>query len=108
VQATTTRPPVTATADGEGVVSHAGSRLLADIADRTTLTEQLSLALDGLRKPRARHDPGRVLVDMAVAVADGATTISDVAVLADQGRVPAGGVSPGPCGVPDHVGRAIA
>src|SRR4051794_40225228 len=37
-----------------------------------------------LRKPRARHDPGRVLVDMAVAVADGATTISDVAVLADQ------------------------
>ena len=84
MQATTTRPPVTATADGEGVVSHAGSRLLADIADRTTLTEQLSQALDGLRKPRARHDPGRVLVDMAVAVADGATTISDVAVLADQ------------------------
>jgi Transposase DDE domain group 1 len=84
VQATTTRPSVTVTADGEGVVSHAGSRLLADVADRTTLTEQLSLALDGLRKPRARHDPGRVLVDMAVAVADGATTISDVAVLADQ------------------------
>jgi hypothetical protein len=24
-------------ADGEGVVSHAGSRLLADVADRTTL-----------------------------------------------------------------------
>src|SRR4051812_3214533 len=40
--------------------------------------------LGGLRKPRSRHDPGRVLVDMAVAVADGATTISDVAVLADQ------------------------
>jgi hypothetical protein len=84
VQATTTRPPVTATTDGEGVVSHAGSRLLADVADRTTLTEQLSLVLDGLRKPRARHDPGRVLVDMAVAIADGATTISDVAVLAEQ------------------------
>ena len=84
MQATTTRPSVTATADGEGVVSHAESRLLADVADRTTLTEQLSLALDGLRKPRARHDPGRVLVDMAVAVPDGATTISDVAVLADQ------------------------
>jgi hypothetical protein len=67
-----------------GVVSHAGSRLLADVADRTTLTAQLGEALAGLRKPRARHDPGRVLVDMAVAVADGATTISDVAVLADQ------------------------
>jgi hypothetical protein len=87
VQVTTTRPKITATADGAGVVSHAGSRLLADVADRTTLTAQLAEALAGLRKPRARHDPGRVLVDMAVAVADGATTISDVAVLADQAEL---------------------
>ena len=84
MQATTSRPKITVTADGEGVVSHAGSRLLADVADKTTLTAQLAEDLAGLRKPRARHDPGRVLVDMAVAVADGATTISDVAVLADQ------------------------
>ena len=91
MQATTTRPKITATADGEGVVSHAGSRLLADVADRTTLTAELAEALAGLRKPRARHDPGRVLVDMAVAVADGATTISDVAVLARSGRVVRGG-----------------
>jgi len=87
VQVTTTRPKITATADGEGVVSHAGSRLLADVADRSTLTGQLAEVLAGLRKPRARHDPGRVLVDMAVAVADGATTISDVAVLADQAEL---------------------
>ena len=87
MEATTTRPKVTATADGEGVVSHAGSRLLADVADRTTLTAELSEALAVLRKPRARHDPGRVLVDMAVAVADGARTISDVAVLADQAEL---------------------
>src|SRR5215210_5032078 len=84
MQATTTRPTITATANGEGVVSHAGSRLLADVADKTTLTAQLGVELAGLRRPWARHDPGRVLVDMAVAVADGATTISDVAVLADQ------------------------
>ena len=84
MQATTTRPKVTATTDGEGVVSHAGSRLLADVADRTTLTTQLGEALAGLGKRRPRHDPGRVVVDMAVAVADGAATISDVAVLADQ------------------------
>lgn len=86
-QVTTTRPRITATADGEGVVSHAGSRLLADVADQTTLTGGLAQALAGLRKPRAVHDPGRVLVDMAVAVADGATTISDVAVLADQAQL---------------------
>ena len=84
MQATTSRPKITVTADGEGVVSHAGSRLLADVADKSTLTAQLAEELAGLRKSRARHDPGRVLVDMAVAVADGATTISDVAVLADQ------------------------
>ena len=68
-------------------MSHAGSRLLADVADRTTLTAELAQALAGLRKPRAWHDPGRVVVDMAVAVADGATTISDVAVLADQAQL---------------------
>jgi hypothetical protein len=71
-------------ADGRGVVSHAGSRLLADLADRTSLTGQLSAALASLARPRAVHDPGRVLVDLAVAVADGAECISDIAVLADQ------------------------
>ena len=72
------------TADGAGVVSHAGTRLLADLADVTTLTGELSAALDGVRGPRPRHDPGRVLVDLAVAIADGAEAISDIAVLADQ------------------------
>jgi hypothetical protein len=50
----------------------------------TTLTAELSAALDGVRGPRPRHDPGRVLVDLAVAIADGAEAISDIAVLADQ------------------------
>ena len=84
MQATTTRSKITVTADGAGVVSHAGTRLLADLADATTLTGELSAALDGVRGPRPRHDPGRVLVDLAVAIADGAETISDIAVLADQ------------------------
>jgi hypothetical protein len=75
---------MTVTADGRGLVSHAGSRLLADLADRTTLTAELSAVLAGLVRPRAVHDPGRVLVDVAVAVADGAECISDIAVLADQ------------------------
>ena len=83
MQATTTRPNITATADGKGVVSHAGSRLLADIADLTTLTAQLGEAgwvAQAAGLPRS----GPVLVKMAVTVADGARTISDVAVLADQ------------------------
>jgi hypothetical protein len=75
---------MTVTADGWGVVSHAGSRLLADLADRATLTVELSTALARLARPRVVHDPGQVLVDLAVAVADGAECISDIAVLADQ------------------------
>jgi len=36
-----------------------------------TLTAELSEALAGVRGARERHDPGRVLVDLAVAVAGG-------------------------------------
>jgi len=57
---------------------------VADLAGITTLTTELSAALDGVRGSRPRHDPGRVLVDLAVAIADGAEAISDIAVLADQ------------------------
>ena len=78
MKVTATRPRIMVTADGRGVVSHAGSRLLADLADVSTLTAQLGQVLAPLRRPRAVHDPGRVLVDLAVAVADGAETISDV------------------------------
>ena len=36
-------------ADGDGLVSHAGTQLLADLADVTTLTAELSQALDEVR-----------------------------------------------------------
>jgi hypothetical protein len=72
------------TADGAGVVSHVGSRLLAGLADRSGLTEAFSDALAGLRERRGGHDPGRVLTDLAVSLADGGRSISDLAVLRDQ------------------------
>ena len=87
MQTTSTRPTVVVTADGTGVVSHVGSRLLADVADRACLTSELSAELGSLRRPRSRHDPARVLIDLAVAVADGATRICEIAVLADQSAV---------------------
>ncbi len=95
---TTSRTPPTITADGKGVVSHAGTVLLSELADRIGLTAALSEAAGGLRQRRAGHDPGRVLVDVAVAIADGATTISDVQVLADQQGLhgPAGSVASTP------------
>lgn len=84
MQTTTTRPRVTVTVDGRGVVSHAGSRLLADLAEVSGLTAEFSDALALLRRRRAGHDPGRVLVDVAVMLADGGEAISDLAVLRDQ------------------------
>jgi len=75
---------ITVTTDGVGVVSHVGFRILAGMADRTGLTEAFRDALAGLRERRSGHDPGRVLTDLAVLLADGGRSISDLAVLRDQ------------------------
>ena len=95
MQATTSRAVPVITTDGTGVVSHAGTVLLAELADRIGLTALLSEATDGLRERRAGHDPGRVLIDVAVAIADGAVTISDIQALADHEGLhgPAGSVA---------------
>ena len=60
--------------------------LLRALADRTGLTGGLSRAL-ARRGFVPLHDRGRVLVDLAVAIADGAAVISDFAVLAGQREV---------------------
>ena len=70
------------TADGQGIVSHAGLALLRALTDKTGLTCGLSRAL---ATPRLLiHDRGRVMADLACAIADGAEVISDFRVLADQ------------------------
>ena len=74
-------PKIVFSGGGSGLVSHAGSRLLADRAGFTGLFGDV---LAGLRERRSGHDPGRVLVDLAVMLADGGTTISDLAVLRNQ------------------------
>jgi hypothetical protein len=61
--------------------------LLADLADRTTLTGHLSEVFAKRVAPQTAHDPGRVLVDLAVMIADGGECISDIATLGDQDRV---------------------
>jgi hypothetical protein len=84
VHATTSRPSVTVTTDGRGVASHAGTRLLADLADAAGLSSAFSDALASLRVRRSEHDPGRVLTDVAVMLADGGEAISDLGTLRDQ------------------------
>ena len=71
-------------ADGEGLVSHAGSALLAQIADKSGLTQALSLRLAGLKQRRSGHDPGRVVRDLAVMLADGGDCLADMGAVRDQ------------------------
>jgi hypothetical protein len=84
VKATGTRPKITVSADGRGVVGHAGTRLLADIADVSGLTRGFGDALASVRQRQRGHDPGRVAVDLAVMIADGGEAFADLAVLRNQ------------------------
>lgn len=78
------RPALRVSGDGTGVANHAGTRLVADLADVLGLSAALSEAMAPTKQRRRGHDRGEVLCDLAVAIADGATTISDLATLRDQ------------------------
>ncbi|MBM2623916.1 IS1380 family transposase [Actinoplanes sp. LDG1-06] len=84
MQSTGTRPKVVVAGGARGVVGHAGTRLLTDLADKTGLTSGFvqALGLDRVRRPA--HEPGRVAVDLAVLLADGGEAIADLAVLRQQ------------------------
>lgn len=71
-------------ADGGGVVSHAGAELLRELAGFTGLIDAWDAALIDTYKAMPIHFPGSVLVDLAVAIADGADSISDLKVLRDN------------------------
>jgi Transposase DDE domain group 1 len=81
VQATNSPCSFEVTTDATGVVGHAGTALLRELADRLELTAAL-----GWRNPqgRRRHPDAAVLRDLAVMLADGGDCLSDLAVLRDQ------------------------
>ena len=66
------------TADGTGLVGHAGSVLVAGVADRVGLTRASSAAMASSRERRSAHDPGVVLRDLAVMLADGGDCLADL------------------------------
>jgi hypothetical protein len=78
---------VEVTADGEGLVSHAGAALLVELADRAGLTGALSDAMALTRERRSAHDPGRVLRDVAVMLADGGDCVTDIEAYRGQERL---------------------
>jgi hypothetical protein len=71
-------------ADGRGLVSQAGAVLLWETMRVTGLGRGLSEGLARWRAPRAVHDPGKVVADLAAALALGGDCLADIAVLREQ------------------------
>jgi Transposase DDE domain group 1 len=74
-------PSFAVDADGTGVVSPAGTTLLLRAAEKTGPTSAISAALKPWRKPLATHDPGKIVMDLAVSVALGGDAAADMALL---------------------------
>ena len=75
---------VEVTSDGAGLVSHAGTALVAQVADKVALTDALSTRLAGIKQRRRGHDPGRVIRDLAVMLVDGGECVSDLGAVREQ------------------------
>ena len=78
---TARRPKITVSANGQGLVSQAGALLLAETLRVTGLGEGLTDGLARWRTPRAVHDPGKIIGDLAVTLALGGDCLADIAVL---------------------------
>jgi Transposase DDE domain group 1 len=75
------------TTDGKNLVSHVGTALLSELADRSGLTEAMSSAMAACGINWHTHDPGVVLTHVAVAIADGADCLADMAALREQAEL---------------------
>src|ERR1017187_9637137 len=64
--------------------SHAGSALVAQVADKVGLTQALSRRLGAIKQRRRGHDPGRVIRDLAVMLVDGGECVSDLGAIREQ------------------------
>jgi hypothetical protein len=81
VKNTVSRPKITVSADGQGLVSQAGTLLLAEAARVTGLGPGLTAGLARWRTDRAAHDPGKIITDLVLTLALGGDCLADVAVL---------------------------
>ena len=74
-------PSLAVDGQGSSVVPNAGAVLLLRTAEAVGLTGALSKAVAPWRRPLARHDPGKVLLDLAVSLAIGGDCLADLAQL---------------------------
>jgi Transposase DDE domain group 1 len=69
---------VKVSADGQGVVSHAGVGMLREVAELTGLSAQVTAVLADTYRGPWIYSPGAVFADLVAAVADGADCIDGV------------------------------
>ncbi|MEV7967380.1 IS1380 family transposase [Sphaerisporangium sp. NPDC088356] len=81
MQSIAPRPKIVVSTDGTGIVCQAGGLLLLETLRVTGLGEGLALALERWRAPRAVHDPGKIVADLAMTLALGGDCLADIAVL---------------------------
>jgi hypothetical protein len=80
-------PGLTVDGQGSSVVPNAGAVLLLRTAEAIGLATALSEVMGPWRRPTARHDPGKVLLDLAVSLAVGGDCLADVAQLRSAPQV---------------------
>ncbi|MEV6160308.1 IS1380 family transposase [Nonomuraea sp. NPDC052129] len=78
------RRKISASADADGLLSHAGGLLLTRTLAITGLDRALSHELERWRPSRAVHDPGKVIADLAISLALGGDCLADIAMLRAQ------------------------
>lgn len=83
MNATTPAVRFEVTCDMSGLTSRAGTALLTGLCDRIGLTAGLVGALSGHSRT-VRHEPGRIVRDLAVMLSGGGDCLSDLGVLRDQ------------------------
>ncbi len=88
-------PRVRTEGGGRAVVSQAGGVLLVETVRKAGLDTVISAGLAPWRKARAVHDPGKILLDVALAVALGGDCFADIAMLRAESAV-FGPVASGP------------
>src|SRR6516164_426086 len=84
MQLTARSPKIMVSADGSGIVSQAGGLLLTQALRVSGLDCGLDVALERWRPARAVHSPGKIITDLAVALALGGDCLADVAMLRAQ------------------------
>jgi alkylhydroperoxidase family enzyme len=78
------RPWLSVIVGSESLVSHVGGTLLVETARRSGVSKELSAGLGRWRRPLTTHDPGKIVLGLAIAVALGGDAACDIAVLRAQ------------------------